>query len=157
MSMDIGDDFEPPRRGHPRDGVRQDLYFPHDDGMTRQEFAEDSDINTIVRKYGSYATLGEPPIFGDFSEVPDYQTALNLINQARDSFMELPSSLRARFDNDPGAFIAFMDDPANGDELITLGLRKPPPKAEPATGSASAASAGGEAVKEPAGTAVGGA
>lgn len=103
---------------------------------TQQQFAEESDINTIVRKFGLTGELPEPghmPQSGDFTEtVNDYQTALHMVIAADRAFMEFPAELRDRFHNDPGRMIKFIEDDKNRDEARKLGILKPePPKAEP--------------------------
>lgn len=101
-----------------------------DASLTRQEFAEDADINNIMRKYSSgfpsSFSGSRPPLFGDFSNVPDYQTALNKVIDAQERFSELPSQLRRRFDNDPGKLLEFLSSDANRDEAVKLGLINPP-------------------------------
>lgn len=80
------------------------------------------------------AGVGSPNggFYGDFIGAPDYETALQISNKAKEQFNLLSAPLRARFDHDPGKFLAFVNDPKNGDELITMGLRKPAaPQPEP--------------------------
>lgn len=96
---------------------------------TKQSFKEDSDINNIVAKYQRTGVLGNPlggspryPQFGDFSNVGDYQSSLNLIIEANENFMLLPAVLRKRFNNDPQELISFMDNPDNLKEAQELGL-----------------------------------
>lgn len=95
--------------------------------LTQQGYAEECDINWIVRTYG-LADAAVPPAvldpryYGDFSEVPDLATALELVRDARVKFDALPVKLRNRFDNDPGRLWAFVNDPENADEAVRLGL-----------------------------------
>lgn len=99
-------------------------------GRTQQHQAEEADINTIVRRFGVTGKLPEnvrAPTYADFDEIVDFQSAQNAIIQARDSFMRMPAGIRARFDNDPGAFVDFCSDEANRDELVKLGLALPAP------------------------------
>lgn len=101
-----------------------------DESLTHQEFAEESDINTIVDRFG----IGENPIEiqqwvnnVDIADAPnDYQSVMNQLNEARDQFMSLPARVRSQFDNDPGRFVDFVSDPANGEELVRLGLASKP-------------------------------
>lgn len=62
------------------------------------------------------------PQYGDFTNVSDYQSALLAVQDANDKFMELPAQLRAKFDNDPAAFLAFAEKPENANFLVDLGL-----------------------------------
>lgn len=105
---------------------------------TQQQFKAETDINEIVRRFGVTKELPASgriplPTTADFVEATDYQTSMNTIVQARESFMQLPSNIRARFDNNPQKVLAFLEDENNKDEAIKLGLvNKPPvPPAEP--------------------------
>lgn len=108
--------------------------FCEEETKTKQEFKDDVDINNIVEKFGITGEMPESFTFPDeqdFTETTDYQSAMNVLVQARESFMELPAKVRARFDNDPQQFMEFFHDPANQDEAVRLGLatKKPEPKA----------------------------
>lgn len=94
--------------------------------MTKQSFKKECDVNQIVKKYEmtgylEHVTKGEPQ-YGDFTQVQDYASAMAQVRQAEESFMMLPARVRDRFSNDPGAFVAFMEDPANGKAIVELGL-----------------------------------
>lgn len=107
-----------------------------DPGRTQQNFKEEVDINTIVRRFGLTGQLPENvriPLDADFLDVMDYQSAMNAIRAADESFMRMPADVRSRFNNDAGAFVAFCVDPANLDEARKLGLAPPKP-AEPVPG-----------------------
>ena len=82
------------------------------------------------------------PQYGDFTDAMDYHSALNAVIAADAAFMELPASVRARFSNDAGAFVAFCSDPANRAEAEALGLVMPSP------GTVAAPAAGGPGVSE---------
>jgi len=95
--------------------------------LTRSEFAEECDINTIIQRFG----IGENPIEAqkwvtdvDIAEAPnDYQSVMNQLNAARDQFMSLPAKVRSQFDNDPARFVEFVSDTEkNGAEMVRLGL-----------------------------------
>lgn len=93
-----------------------------------QSSRDEVDINTIVRRFGLTGQLPENvhvPQFADFDEVHDFHTAMNLIGEARDSFMAMPAEVRARFDNDPQGLVAFVSDPANLEEMRKLGIAVP--------------------------------
>jgi len=96
--------------------------------MTKQEFIAESDINNIVRDF-TPRVMAELTLrtlqAGGFDELPDnldYQQALEIAGSAQNTFATLPAQVRKRFDNDPGKFLQFMQDPANQDEAIKLGL-----------------------------------
>lgn len=99
-----------------------------DDSLAIQSALEESDINTIVRRFGLTGQLPSEvraPQYGDFTEVTDYQTALNAVIAANDAFAQMPADVRARFDNDPGKFVDFCSDEANREEAKKLGLLVP--------------------------------
>lgn len=93
---------------------------------TKQQFAEESDINTIVNRFLQTGTLPDVNVtasFGDFIDAPDsFQEAMNLVIEAQDAFNALPSDVRKRFQNDPQELLTFLQDENNKDEAIRLGL-----------------------------------
>lgn len=115
--------------------IRSAISFPHA-SRTKQQFVEDSDINTIMRKYEKTGILDPrlqrgPGSYGDFSSATDYHTSLNQVVEAQAAFYDLSSTIRARFHNDPGELLDFLDDPANRDEAVKLGLVEPPAAPQP--------------------------
>lgn len=105
-----------------------------DPSLTQQQFAEESDINFIADRYGLTGELPQvanPPMYGDFTGIFDFQSAQNAVIAAQAKFMELPAKLRARFDNSPQKLLEFLADDDNRKEAEFLGLVNPPPvKAE---------------------------
>lgn len=99
-----------------------------EDSPTQQHAKEETDINVIVKRW---TKTGIPPVpkyntsgFDNFTGVIDYHTAMTQITQAREMFMDLPSSVRNRFANDPQRLLEFVRNPANNEEMIKLGLAK---------------------------------
>lgn len=93
--------------------------------MAQQQFAEECDINTIVRRFGLTGELPDEyavPVSGDFTDVVDFQTAMQAVRTANESFMRMPGELRARFNNDPQRLMDFVEDGRNLDEARKLGL-----------------------------------
>lgn len=102
--------------------------FCDDESLTRQSFLEESDINTIVRRFGLSGQLPTDvrmPRYEDFSEVFDFHSALNAVAAARESFDTMPAAVRSRFQNDPGAFVDFCLAERNRDEATRMGLVDP--------------------------------
>lgn len=99
--------------------------------MAKQSFQSECDINTIMSKYQKTGLIEHVQKFqgsyGDFTSVADYQLSLNQVLDAQNAFEALPSAIRARFQNNPGAMLAFLEDPKNRDEAVKLGLVEPPP------------------------------
>lgn len=93
--------------------------------MTKQSFKDETDINNILKKYlktGILPLAQRVAEYGDYSDVGDYQSALNTVIGAQEAFMALPAKLRERFGNDPGQFLGFLSDPSNRKEAEELGL-----------------------------------
>lgn len=81
--------------------------------LTQQHQAEEADINTIVRKFGITGEIPNiplPPTLEEFSEIFDFQTAMNVQAEAKASFMQLPAEIRAAFYNDPHNFVSQIDE-----------------------------------------------
>lgn len=107
--------------------------------LTKQEFKDEVDINTIVERFN--ATGEKPPVMQfpdeqEFAETFDFQTSMNVLVKANEAFMELPAKTRARFGNDPQQFMEFIHDKENAGELVKMGLatakeRTDIPKPEP--------------------------
>jgi len=92
---------------------------------TKQSFRDECDINHILRQFnvtGQLPVGSVQPQYGDFSGITDYQSALNAVMAAQESFLQLPAKVRAKFQNDPALFVEFASDEANKDEMKALGL-----------------------------------
>lgn len=114
------------------------------ESFVQQQFAQETDIHYILEKFtrtGTLPVVTEKPMYGDFSNVQDFQEAQNLIARTKEYFDALPSDIRARFANDPREFLEFVNDPDNEAEAIELGIlqkaeSKPPVDvSEPQQGS----------------------
>ncbi len=107
---------------------------PGDDGMTKQSFRDECDINKILPKAAATGLMSHvnraQGSMRDLSEAVDYKTGLDLINEAEEAFMELPARLRKEYDNDPGKLLAAIEDPEQHDRLYELGLAERPDKPE---------------------------
>lgn len=104
--------------------------------LTRQEFADDCDINKLMERYEKTGVInhfnrGEPQ-YVDLTELPpDFQTALAILSDATAAFMQLPAHVRKEFDNDPNLFVEFASDPKNIDKMREYGLAPPAPTEPP--------------------------
>lgn len=98
----------------------------NDPSLTQQQFKEECDVNNILAKFKKTGMLSHVNShqgnFGDFSDVQEYQTALEKLNTAQRSFESLPSDLRSKFDNDPAKLIDFINDEKNYDDAVKYGL-----------------------------------
>lgn len=130
-----------------------------DESKAKQSFAEESDINTIVRRFGLTGQLPtdvRAPTYGDFTEVMDFHTAMNAVAQAGEAFDRMPAAVRARFNNDPGAFVDFCSNPDNLPEMEKMGLTVPrstqkavPDKKEPPSPVTTSKELGGDPKDSP--------
>jgi phage internal scaffolding protein len=101
--------------------------------QTLQSFKDDADINCIIARFEHTGVLVDPtvqvsrvPQFGDYSDMPSYQEAQNVIVAATNAFGSLPSKIRERFGNDPAAYFDFVQSLKEGSddyaEAIRLGI-----------------------------------
>lgn len=101
-----------------------------DQSKALQSQKEESDINTIVKRFGLTGQIPQSlrlPTYGDFTGITDYRTALEAVRYGEEAFMSLPASIRVEFNNDPEAFIEFCSNSANRDKLKEMGLLKDEP------------------------------
>lgn len=83
-----------------------------DPSLAQQNGKDEADINTIVSRFLKTGVLPQvpmPPSYQDFDEVFDFQTALNLINAGKHSFMGMPAEVRDAFNNNPELFVNTVD------------------------------------------------
>lgn len=100
---------------------------------TKQAFKQECDINHIMARFkrvqgAEFLTQYNGYVggqFGDFSQIPDYRTALEQVRAAEGVFGALPAIVRKRFGNDPAEFLDFCQNPENESELVRLGLATP--------------------------------
>lgn len=97
-------------------------------GRTKQSFKAECDINQILARFLRTGVLDftnkNEARYGDVTGL-EYQTAVFQISRAKSMFEELPAQLRARFENEPGRFIEFVNNPRNREECVEMGLMKP--------------------------------
>lgn len=94
--------------------------------LTQQQFKDECDINNIMKKYATTGQFthvtGKQGMYGDFSSIKDYHTMVQTVLYAQEAFSTLPAEMRARFKNDPGMLLDFLQDSKNYDEALKLGL-----------------------------------
>jgi len=114
----------------PENRSRRGISFAGTESKTKQSFKKDADINNIISKYVKTgvppAAGNRQPMYGDFSSETDYRDVVDRIKAAEMEFSKLNSDVRKQFKNDPGNMIAFMADPNNAEECISLGLLPDP-------------------------------
>lgn len=94
-------------------------------GQAEQCHEQECNINYIVNKYRKTGAITHQNQYeGRYDEMTgeDYHSAMNIVAAARSMYEELPSNIRKMTGGDPGAFYDFVQNPANQDKLIELGL-----------------------------------
>lgn len=95
------------------------LYF------TEQHHKKECDVNLIIQKYDKTGLIQHISKFeGKFGDMTglDFTTAQQQVANALSMFEELPANIKKRFKQSPAALLEFMENPANRDEAIKLGL-----------------------------------
>lgn len=99
---------------------------------TDQSFADDSDINELVRRFVKRGSLYDPatlinqtpsqPSFGDFSNIPDLLDAANQIVEAERMFGQLPAMIREFFNHNALSLLQFVDMAKKDENLYAKGV-----------------------------------
>ncbi len=113
---------------HRDEKLHQGIVF-EDPSLTDQSQYNDTDINNIVRRYQTTGLLDSPGAvpfetlqYGDATLLPDYQTALDLVNSVQTEFSSLPSEIREKFGHDPIQLLDALQDPSKQEMLQDIGL-----------------------------------
>nr|WAE43812.1 MAG: internal scaffolding protein [Microviridae sp.] len=96
-----------------------------DPSLTKQEFKDDNTPDQIIKTFtqtGQLPQMKNPPSYGDVSDLPTYQEAMQIIAKGNEAFMTLTAETRKYFDNDPAKFLAFTENEENLQEGVRLGL-----------------------------------
>jgi len=97
-------------------------------GRTKQSFKDECDINRIMARYqatGQLPNVNEiPQQYLDCTTL-DFQEHQNFIAGAFSTFHQMPSGIRARFNNNPAEFFDFCSHEKNRPELAEMGLLRP--------------------------------
>lgn len=124
MSNRFAPSYNNPRRPHP---------VSDKPSLTKQEFAEDANINTIINRalrtgQPPMTGFGNPlrranlkPMYGDFSAI-DYHKMMNTVTDIQVKFNGLPARIRSKFRGSPEALMRWLEDEKNHDEAVKLGL-----------------------------------
>lgn len=67
-----------------------------DNDMARQEYKDEADINYMLSKFGITQPRGTP-VYGEWDDTVDLQSALQSVSDARAAFKELPDQLKNKF------------------------------------------------------------
>ena len=110
------------------DGERFPVVLSCGKGLTQQCFKDECDINNIIARYEQTGLIGDgsfsprEPMFGDYSEIPDFQVVRNQMAKGVEIFESLPARVRQMFDNDVALYCEFIANRDNLDEACELGL-----------------------------------
>ena len=100
--------------------------------LADQTYADECDIHHIIANFnttGIVDSVGshDPATlqYGDTTLLPDYETACNLVANVNAEFADLPSKVRAEFENDPRILLDALTstDPNVVTRLEELGLK----------------------------------
>ena len=116
-----------------KSGTKLMTQVPKDysDGRTIQSFKDETDINKLIHRAAKGETISHlekhGAIYGDFTDVPDLLEAQERLARGQRIFDELPAEVRREFGQSPARFFAFVNDPANKDDLARVlpGLAEP--------------------------------
>lgn len=121
-----------PRSGFYNDGPDYDpgLDCSVEPSMTKQSFAAECDINTIMSRYEKTGVMPQGTRMYEFGEaISEYSfhESMNAVKHAEELFAGLSAKIRDRFNNDPAALLRWLDDSANLEEAVDLGIVDRPP------------------------------
>lgn len=108
-----------------------------DASRTQQSFAEEVDINNMLKRFGigyELPTNFRMPQYGDFDTITTMHEAMNAVTAATEEFNNLPANIRAEFHNSPAEFHDAALRESNRARFEELGLlkEKEPPPVPPA-------------------------
>lgn len=137
------------RKPYTREAVQIDA---GGESRTKQSFKKECDINVIMAKYqktGAITHFNKHQQNYGMADGQTFQDAMNLVCEAQEMFNDLPSSIRSRFGNDPAAFLDFVQNDENADEMARMGLIEQSAEQTDAVASAAEVESG-EAAETPA-------
>lgn len=106
--------------------------FDQAEGRTKSEFKQECDVNRVLGKWRQHGFIEHvtkaQAVYGDFTNVGDYMSAMLRVQAAQEAFATLPARVRDHVDNDPAKFIDWALNPENRDELEQFGLLEAPPR-----------------------------
>lgn len=106
---------------------KRHLYKDDLPSMTQQSAKKECDVNSIMEKYRKTGTISHvmnrSPINGDVSQMGDFRTNLQKVQEGIDLFNQLPAIVRKKLNNDPANLPQYLKE--NADEARKLGLLEP--------------------------------
>lgn len=106
--------------------IRSQICFKKSKQLTDQSYKKMCDINLIMKQYQKTGMLPHfkknEPIFADVSDIPSLEEAHEIVNDAKELFLELPAEVRKAMDHDPAKLESFIADEKNHDLLVKHGI-----------------------------------
>lgn len=107
--------------------------------LTRQEFADECDINKLMARMNNFVNGGPNGLvmpnlddYVDFSQLPTtLMEYMDYMQTAEREFMKLPAIVRKEMDNSPLTFIEYACDENNLEQMQKWGLAPPAKTPEP--------------------------
>jgi len=92
----------------------------YDDGRTIQSHKDETDIVKIMARFAVTGTISHlekhEGVYADFSDF-DFHTQTTMLARGNQIFAELDAEIRREFQQSPAKFFAYVNDPANIDDL----------------------------------------
>jgi phage internal scaffolding protein len=110
-----------------KNGKVIDVVIVCGESKTEQAHRDECNMNYILREYQKTGLIRHAKEYeGRYDDiaVQDFQDAMFLVTEAQNMFNGLPNNIRQRFENDPGKFLAFVQNPDNKPEMKVLGMLK---------------------------------
>lgn len=114
------------------EGTKCDMHSVVEDNRTVQSDRDASDVNLTIKKYNlqpdDFSRLQEGwsgrilRPFGDMTQIPTFGEMHEVLERARESFMQFPAEVRAYFGNDPARMLDAWNQGHDADVFEELGL-----------------------------------
>lgn len=111
------------------------VFDPKDDrslSRTVQSHKDTCDINKMLRRYSDinkpkdrlFERADRVAMFGNFDMTQDLGSIKLQQKNLEKAWYQIPAEIRKQFKNDPRAFIAYVNDPANSEAATKQGLKR---------------------------------
>lgn len=117
--------------------IRRRVSLKFGESLTEQSHKKSCQISTILDRYKKTGIITHnnsmQGTYADYPNEMDFHLMQNKIAVAKSMFEAIPSNIRAEFNNDPGTFLSFAQDPENREKMLEMGfsIDHLPPAVEP--------------------------
>lgn len=116
-----------------------------DESLTQQHFKDECDLNVIMKRFGrvsdtaflDYLNSFPKGRYGDFGDLPDYRTALDVVRSTEAEFEALPNDFKKQFDFNVERYLDYVSNLKQQEAV-----QKPQQVDKPVEGSSPKAAAG---------------